>query len=89
MSGGSIGDYGYWKLDYVIEDIEDVVSNNNLRDEYGYATEYSEETIKRIEEGLLAIKKARIFAQRIDWLVSGDDSEKSFHKRLEVELNES
>ena len=32
------------------------------------------------------MKKAAIYAQRIDWLVSGDDSEESFHARLKRDL---
>jgi hypothetical protein len=31
---------------------------------------------------------AQIYAQRIDWLVSGDDNEDSFHKRLAKDLAE-
>lgn len=31
---------------------------------------------------------ASIYAQRIDWLLSGDDSEDSFKKRLKENLDE-
>lgn len=30
---------------------------------------------------------AEIYAQRIDWLISGDDNENTFHKRLKEEIN--
>jgi len=33
------------------------------------------------------LRKAEIYAQRIDWLVSGDDGNDTFLKRLEEDLN--
>ena len=35
--------------------------------------EYSKETIKEFKKGLAILRKAYIYAQRIDWLLSGDD----------------
>ena len=49
--------------------------------------EYSKETIKEFKKGLAILKKAYIYAQRIDWLLSGDDGEESFHERLKEELD--
>ena len=48
---------------------------------------YSKETIKEFKKGLAILKKAYVYAQRIDWLLSGDDGEESFHKRLKEELD--
>ena len=48
--------------------------------------EFSEETIEEFKKGLDIIRKAYIYAQRIDWLLSGDDDEKSFHKRLKEDF---
>ena len=48
--------------------------------------EYSEETIEEFKKGLDILRKAYIYAQRIDWLLSGDDDEKSFHKRLKEDF---
>ena len=50
--------------------------------------EYSKKTLTKMRQGLKIIRKAYIYAQRIDWLLSGDDGEESFHERLEEELNE-
>lgn len=50
--------------------------------------EYSEETIAEFKKGLDILRRAYIYAQRIDWLLSGDDREKSFHERLKEELDE-
>ena len=48
---------------------------------------YSKETIKEFKKGLAILKKAYVYAQRIDWLLSDDDGEESFHKRLKEELD--
>jgi hypothetical protein len=49
---------------------------------------YPDEVIEKMKEGIEALKRAQIYAQRIDWLLSGDDGEESFLRRLEEELNE-
>lgn len=50
--------------------------------------EFGEETLKEFRKGLEVLKKAYVYSQRIDWLLSGDDGEDSFHERLKEELNE-
>ena len=32
------------------------------------------------------LRRAEIYAQRVDYLISGDDGEESFHSRLKEEL---
>jgi hypothetical protein len=76
MSGGHF-DYSQYKINDIANSVEQLISEN---------TEYCEETIHEFRIGLDMIKKAAIYAQRIDWLVSGDDSEKSFHSRLADDL---
>ena len=49
---------------------------------------YSEETIKEFKKGIALLKKAEVYAQRIDWLLSGDDGEDNFHERLKHDLEE-
>ena len=49
--------------------------------------DYNKETIKELKKGLAILRKAYIYAQRIDWLLSGDDGEESFQKRLKEELD--
>ena len=79
MSGGRF-DYlqGRYEWDDAIETISNHISEN--------PREYEQKTIDKFEEGLLAIKKARVYLQRIDWLLSDDDGEKTFHERLEEDL---
>ena len=60
-------------------------------DEYGeipFFPDYSEETIKEFRKGVAILKKAQVYANRIDWLMSGDDGENNFHQRLKEKLKE-
>ena len=49
---------------------------------------YPDPVLRRFEEAVYALKKAAIYAQRVDWLLSGDDGEESFERRLQEELAE-
>lgn len=53
-----------------------------------YYPDYSKETLQEFKNAIKILKQAEIYAQRIDWLISGDDSEETFHERLKKELNE-
>jgi hypothetical protein len=84
MSGGHFN-YDQYKIGYIADEVEQLIEeNSNEKEEY----KFSEETIARFREAWFALKKAQIYAQRIDWLVSGDDGEDSFHRRLKEELKE-
>jgi hypothetical protein len=48
---------------------------------------YPDEVIEKFKEGLEILRKAEIYAQRIDWLISGDDGEESFLERLKEDLH--
>lgn len=76
MSGGHF-DYKQYRISEIADAVEELIRGN---------TEYSDETIKEFRTGLGFLNKAAIYAQRIDWLVSGDDGEESFHRRLAEEL---
>ena len=47
---------------------------------------YPEEVQKIFRDGIKALKIAEIYAQRIDWYLSGDDGEDNLIKRLKEEL---
>lgn len=47
---------------------------------------YSEETLQEFRKAVRILKQAEVYAERIDWLLSGDDGEETFHKRLKAEL---
>ena len=80
------------------EDVEDYIRDHWLENEekeyirknkhtIPNRCNYSKETIKEFKKGLAILRKAYIYAQRIDWLLSDDDGEESFHKRLKEELD--
>ena len=47
---------------------------------------YPDEVIEKMKEAVRALKIAQEYAQRVDWLLSGDDGEESFLSRLEENL---
>ena len=53
-----------------------------------YHYKYPDEIIEKFKEGMKVLRVAAVYAQRIDWLVSGDDGEESFLERLKEELGE-
>ena len=44
--------------------------------------------IAEFEKAIDYLKKAYVYAQRVDWLLSGDDGEDSFIERLKEDLSE-
>lgn len=91
MSGGSF-DYKQYCLNDIADDIRELIDINNSKelDEYGYpiGRGYSPDTITHFITAERLLRVAYIYAQRIDWLVSGDDGEDDFHKRLKEDLDE-
>lgn len=49
---------------------------------------FPEEVLRRMEEAIYALRRAYIYAHRVDYLVCGDDGEESFMERLKKELAE-
>ena len=89
MSGGYF-DYLQFRLPEISQSIQKLIDDNVPgKDEYGHEREvYSPETIEEFKRGISVLKLAEIYTQRIDWLVSGDDSENSFHTRLAENIKE-
>ena len=89
MSGGHFN-YKQHHLIEIAEDIDSAIFNNNSpeKNEWGdsVGNRYSPETIAEFSKAVKALKLAYVYAQRIDWLLSGDDGEDSFHKRLQAQL---
>lgn len=73
MSGGHFA-YDESRIKSIIAKIE-----YELRE---YKSEYSDETIEEFENALWYLNNAYIYAHRIDYLLSGDDGEETFHSRL-------
>ena len=66
-----------------ISDIAESIAEYLKHNKYGY----SYETRARFRQSIHILRLAAIYAQRIDWLLSGDDSEESFRIRLEEDYN--
>ena len=89
MSGGKFG-YDQYRIEDMAVQIEEVVRTNGdeVVDEWGsyLRPEYSPEVIANFVEGVRQLRIAAAYVQRIDWLLSGDDGEESFLRRLEEDL---
>lgn len=89
MSGGYF-DYAQSYIGYIADEIAQIVADNDdtTPDEYGnpVGRGYSAETIARLVEAERVLRIAHVYAQRADWLLSGDDGEEAFHRRLAAEL---
>lgn len=93
MSGGHF-DYKQHHIDDIICEMQNIIKNNNKEnDSLDYFGEYdvnyklSPEVIAEINKAIVFLKLANIYTHRIDYLLSGDDSEESFFKRIEEDLN--
>jgi hypothetical protein len=47
---------------------------------------YPDEVIEEFKNAVKHLRIAEIYAQRVDWLLSGDDGDESFIKRLKEDL---
>ena len=91
MSGGHF-DYDQYRIDHIADSIEQLILTNDDKtlDEWGHpkGRGYSAETILKFRTAFSMLKIARTMAHRIDWLVSDDDGEKTFHKRWDDEIGD-
>ena len=89
MSGGHF-QYKQWEISNIADEVEQLILTNESeeKDQWGdrKGYHYTPETIEEFKKGLVLLRQAYVYAQRIDWLVSGDDGEDSFHSRLKFEL---
>lgn len=77
MSGGAF-DYAQYRLTSIYQEIQEIIKSEEH--------EFSEDTIEEFYKAIRFLKIAQIYVQRIDWLVSDDDSEQTFHERLKEDL---
>ena len=91
MSGGRF-DYLQYRFTQIVDAIEQEIRDNNAEPrpkDWFEPNNFSEKTIEEFKKGIEYIKKAQIYAQRIDWLLSGDDGEDTFHERLLDDLSQN
>lgn len=78
---------------YVEKDASDIErwmrdDNGNVLEDYKYYSMYNDDTISLLKDAVRQLRLAAIYAQRVDWLLSGDDGEDSFKRRLIDEVAE-
>jgi glycogen synthase len=86
MSGGHF-DYKQHSLLDIADGIDSAIFNNDSEEKIQYVR-FSPETIAEFKKAVKALRLAYVYAQRVDWLLSGDDGEDSFHIRLQAQLGE-
>jgi hypothetical protein len=98
MSGGHF-DYKQFHIGDIAEDIQSLIDRNgkpkkkedldpwDIEDDSLNYYEYPEDIIQQFKNAVSFLKIAHIYAQRVDWLLSGDDGEETFLTRLKEELN--
>lgn len=91
MSGGHFNYKQHSLLD-MVDDVRFAILMNDSKEKNeegdNIGNRFSPETIAEFEQAVKALKTGYVYAQRIDWLLSGDDGEDSFHKRLQAQLGE-
>ena len=81
MSGGHF-DYKQFRIEDIAVEIERIVQSGGTS-EYGTTT-LSPETLARFKEAVATLRLAADMANKIDYLLSGDDSEETFNRRWTV-----
>lgn len=89
MSGGSL-EYLYYRIDDAAERVAEelkaaTASRPPLVVKHDVAA-YKPETIAELKNGLTILRVASVYAERMEWLFSGDDGEESFLRRLTEDL---
>lgn len=89
MSGGHFN-YDQYKIEQIADSIDDLIFHNGSseKDEYGYDKYYTypADIVEKFKLAANKLREVAVYAQRIDWLVSGDDGEDSFRIRLQNDL---
>lgn len=87
MSGGHFN-YAQYRIQDIISEIEYLIETNNVsdKDRFGevIGNFFSDETIKKFKHAIIVLDMAEKLTTRIDWLISGDISEETFHERWNV-----
>lgn len=89
MSGGHF-QYQQYRIEDIAVEIDEMIGSNDDQslDEWGQrrGNNYPPEILEKFREAAHTLRQAAEMAQRVDWLVSGDDGEESFMRRWEKEV---
>jgi hypothetical protein len=87
MSGGTF-DYSQHRIRDIYETIESYIDLQGKKDEWGDEHQtFETEVIKQLQDAIECLKKAYVYAHRVDWFLAGDDGEESFIERLKSDLS--
>jgi hypothetical protein len=88
MSGGTFG-YSQYSIKEIYETIEYHLEEQGTETEYGGEHPiYEQQVLKHLQDAIECLKKAYVYAHRVDWFLAGDDGNENFIRRLNEELNE-
>ena len=91
MSGGHF-DYAQYRIEDIAVGIDEVIAANDdeTLNEWGQrrGNGYPPEVIEKFREAAHTLRQAAEMAQRVDWLLSGDDGESSFLRRWEIKVRD-
>lgn len=99
MSGGRFH-YNQYKILNIAEELELYIQKCERKEkkDWGYTDEdgnyiqntyeESEEVLNEFRKAVKVLREAYVYANRIDWLLSGDDGDETFLERLKKELSE-
>jgi hypothetical protein len=91
MSGGTF-EYKQYQLGYIADQIQEFIVKNGSTelDQWGgrQYPHFTPETITEFHNAVRYLRIAETYAQRVDWLLAGDDSENTFHARLKHDLEQ-
>ena len=100
MSGGAF-EYNQYQIRMIWEEIQEELDKQGQEKDFSpwekeYFEKYPEQRFEEVyrqdvqqifKDGIEALKKAEVYAQRIDWFLSGDDGEDSLVSRLKSDLD--
>ena len=91
MSGGHF-DYQQYRIEDIAVMIVEIIKSNDDEsfDKWGQqrGNGYPPEIIEKFREAAHTLRQAAEMAQRIDWLLSGDDGEDCFLRRWDKEVRD-
>lgn len=89
MSGGHFN-YAQYRINDIAVEIDELIKSNDNKtlDEFGWeeGNNYFPAIIEKFKEAAHTLRQAAEMAQRVDWLLSGDDSEDCFLRRWDEEV---
>lgn len=86
MSGGHFN-YNQFHIEGIVGELESLLKLNPEEKRMLWY-DFSEETFNEMRTAITYLKIAQVYVNRLDYLISGDDGEDTFHSRLKEELSQ-